>query len=120
MKYRISRVIIEKLHQCTSVIMSAKNRGPYCLVLMQEPNGDESICAVPSQWISTDGKSCYWPKTCGFSVQERMRNDPKSKVGSDWPSYPCVIRRHDIQNLREGREAEKIYEDLNNTDAENR
>lgn len=96
----------------------AKNRGPFCLVLMTENDGSESICAMPSKWISSDGKQCYWPKNSTFSAQERQRNDPNCKVGKDWPAYPCVIKRVGINGLKEGRQAEKAYEDLNSTDAE--
>lgn len=100
--------------------MSDESRGPYCLVLMTENNGDKSISAIPSKWISPDGKSCFWPIHKTGAAQIRLRNDPISPIEKEWPSFQCVIKKQNIKSLKEGRQMEAVYEELSDTEAEQR
>lgn len=97
------------------------SRGPYCLVLMTEINGDASVCAIPSKWISSDGKSCVWPSHKTGPAQDRLRSDLNAQIEiSQWPSFACVIKKRNIMSLKEGRQLEAVYEQLSDTEAEER
>lgn len=101
-------------------MVEESRRGPFCLVLMTENNGEKSVSAIPSTWISPDGNSCVWPNNKGAAALLRARGDFNSPVEKGWPSFPCVIKKQNIMTLKEGRQIEAAYEGLSDTEAEQR
>lgn len=98
--------------------MEGETFGPFCLIKFIESDGAETISTVPSGWISTDKNVCYWPENLNRIALDRLRSDPKSKFESDWTAYQCIIKRPNVDTMKDGRALERVYEDLTDTDAE--
>jgi hypothetical protein len=53
---------------------------------------DNSVEAVPTKWISSDKKTCFWPnKSLKSTVLQKLTGDPNSCPGEDWTNFSVTI-----------------------------
>ncbi|KAF5295908.1 hypothetical protein FQR65_LT19866 [Abscondita terminalis] len=89
------------------------------VIIHEGDNSDsDTIAVVPTTWVFNSGKNCRWSHK---KFLEKLRSNLKSEPGPQWNTFPCTLKKPELLHMHEeGTKLEKVYENLTDTEAEER